>query len=72
MGRSNIYLSSVGEATLVIEIRDSESNAVLARIVDRRAADMNQTGGAMQQSNSVTNWSEVQQARALVGESAAQ
>ncbi len=61
MGRGNIYLSSVGQATLVIEIRDSESNAVLARIVDRRAADVNQTGGAMQQSNSVTNWSEVQQ-----------
>ena len=59
MGRGNIYLSSVGEATLIVEIRDSESNAVLVRIADRRAADMMQ-GGAMQ-SNSVTNWSEVQQ-----------
>ena len=38
MGRGNIYLASVGEATLVIEIRDSESNAVLVRIIDRRAA----------------------------------
>ena len=38
VGRSNIYLSSVGEATLVIEIRDSESNAVLVRIIDRKAA----------------------------------
>jgi hypothetical protein len=61
IGRGNIYLSSVGEATLVIEIRDSESNSVLVRVVDRRAADMNQAGGVARQSNSVTNWSEVQQ-----------
>ncbi len=58
MGRSNIYLSSVGEATLVIEIRDSESNAVLVRIIDRKAA---QNIGVAQRSTSVTNWSEVQQ-----------
>ena len=57
-GRSNIYLSSVGQATLVIEIRDSESNAVLVRIIDRRAA---QNIGPAQRSTSVTNWSEVQQ-----------
>ncbi len=58
VGRSNIYLSSVGEATLVIEIRDSESNAVLVRIIDRKAA---QNVGVAQRSTSVTNWSEVQQ-----------
>ncbi len=58
VGRGNIYLSSVGQATLVIEIRDSESNAVLVRIVDRRAA---QNIGPVQLSTSVTNWSEVQQ-----------
>jgi len=58
VGRSNIYLSSVGQATLVVEIRDSESNAVLVRIVDRRAA---QTTGVAQLSTSVSNWSEVQQ-----------
>jgi hypothetical protein len=58
VGRSNIYLSSVGEATLVIEIRDSESNAVLVRIIDRKAA---QNIGVAQRSTSVTNWSEVQQ-----------
>ena len=57
IGRGNIYLSSVGQATLVIEIRDSQSNAVLVRAVDRRAA---QTKGMTQESNSVTNWSEVQ------------
>jgi hypothetical protein len=58
VGRSNIYLSSVGEATLVIEIRDSESNAVLVRIIDRKAA---QNPRVVQRSTSVTNWSEVQQ-----------
>jgi hypothetical protein len=58
IGRSSIYLRSVGEATLVLEIRDSESNAVLVRVIDRRAAQ--QTDGALK-SNSVTNWAEVQQ-----------
>jgi len=57
IGRGNIYLRTVGEATLVIEIRDSESNAVLVRIADRRAA---QSSGVALESNSVTNWSEVQ------------
>ena len=58
IGRSNIYLNSVGEATLVVELRDSDSNAVLVRIIDRRAA---QGLGPMARSTSVTNWSEVQQ-----------
>lgn len=39
IGRSQIYLSSVGEATLVMELRDSMSNAILLRAVDRRAAE---------------------------------
>ena len=55
VGRSDIYLKSVGEATLVIEISDSESNAPLVRIVDRRAAG--RVNGI--RSNTVTNWSEV-------------
>jgi hypothetical protein len=37
-GRSNIFLSSVGEVTLVLELLDSQSGTVLARSVDRRAA----------------------------------
>ncbi len=41
-GRTEYYLSSVGEATLVIELLDSQSGALLVRVVDRRAA--NQTG----------------------------
>ena len=55
IGRSEIYLKSIGDATLVIEIRDSQSNAPLVRIVDRRAA-----GSPIGfQSNAVNNWSEV-------------
>jgi hypothetical protein len=37
-GRFNIILASVGEVTLVLELRDSQSGTVLARSVDRRAA----------------------------------
>jgi hypothetical protein len=38
-GRGGVYLSSVGQATLVIELRDSQTNEVLARAADRRAAE---------------------------------
>ena len=56
-GRSSVYLSRVGEATLVLELRDSESGAILARAVDRRAAE--RAGGMMFESNRVTNAAEV-------------
>jgi hypothetical protein len=56
-GRSRIYLSSIGEATLVLEIRDSESNRILARAVDRRAAEP--IGGTFTLSNTVTTNAEV-------------
>lgn len=39
VGRAEFYLRSVGEATLVLELRDGETNAVLARAIDRRAAE---------------------------------
>ncbi len=55
-GRSFIYLSSVGEATLVLELRDSETGTILARSVDRRAAET--IGGTFTRSNSVTNSAE--------------
>lgn len=56
-GRGEVYLSSVGEATLVIEIRDSITNAILARAIDRRAAgDMS---GMLMESNRVTNLAEI-------------
>lgn len=54
--RGEVFLRSVGEATLVIELRDAQSRASLARIVDRRAA--NKTGPPMP-STPVTNWAEV-------------
>jgi len=38
-GRTEVFLSRVGEATLVIEIRDSITHATLARAIDRRAAE---------------------------------
>jgi hypothetical protein len=56
VGRSEIWIDRVGEATLVLEIRDSESNAIFARGVDRRAA---QRSGQMTPSNRVTNRAEV-------------
>ena len=55
-GRSYIYLSSVGEATLVLELRDSETGTILARSVDRRAAET--IGDTFTRSNSVTNSAE--------------
>ena len=55
--RSDVYLSRVGEATIVIELRDSITEAILARAVDRRAAE--QMTGAWQASNRVTNATEV-------------
>ncbi len=56
-GRSTVYLSSIGDATLVLELRDSETGTILARSVDRRAAEA--IGGTFQRSNSVTNSAEV-------------
>lgn len=56
-GRSEVFLSTVGAATLVLELRDSETNTILARSVDRRAAE--RQSGVMTNSNSVTNAAEV-------------
>ncbi len=56
-GRSVHFLTNVGDATLVLEIRDSESNRILARAVDRRAAET--IGGSFRRSNSVSNSAEV-------------
>jgi hypothetical protein len=54
--RSDVYLSRVAEATLVLELRDSITEAILARAVDRRAAE--QVAG-MTMSNRVQNRTEV-------------
>jgi hypothetical protein len=57
MGRSDIFISSVGEITLVLEVADSVSGEVIFRAVERRAAQ--RAGGQAMRSNTVTNWSEV-------------
>jgi len=57
VGRGEIYLSSVGEATLVIEAIDSLSGEVIYRGIERRAAQ--QAGGYMVEANTVTTWFEV-------------
>jgi hypothetical protein len=56
VGRGDIYLSSVGEATLVIEARDSLSGETIFRAIDRRAAERM---GEMINANAVTSWAEV-------------
>lgn len=57
IGNSDIYLSRVGEATLVLEIRDSVSGATLIRAVDRRAAE--DVARGFTNSNRVSNKAEV-------------
>jgi hypothetical protein len=58
-GRQDIYLTEVGEATLVLEVSDSRSEGVLVRAADRRIAqDMR---GNLQRSSGAYNWSEVRQ-----------
>jgi len=56
VGRNEVFLSSVGEATLVLEIRDSVSEAIIVRAVDRRAAEGSMS---LTRSNRVNNASEV-------------
>jgi len=56
-GRSEFFVASVGEATLVLELRDSESGTILARSIDRRAAE--RMSGQLMNSNSVSNAQEV-------------
>jgi len=43
IGRSDVYLSSVGEATLVLELLDADTGDVVAVVSERRA--MGRTGG---------------------------
>jgi hypothetical protein len=57
VGRTEIWLDSVGEATLIIEVRDSLSNEVIYRAVERRAAQG--AGGQMVRASTVTTWVEV-------------
>ncbi len=60
IGRGAIYLSSIGEATLVVEGIDSMSGEVVFRAVDRRSAGPG--GNTMNRASTVTTWSEVRRA----------
>jgi len=51
-GRSYSFTAEAGEATLVLEVRDSLTNALMGRALDRRET---QGGAGMQMTTSVTN-----------------
>jgi hypothetical protein len=57
-GRSRTYTVSAGEMTLVLELFDSETGAVLARVVDRQEA--RNGAGSFNISNSVMNAGEAE------------
>ncbi|WP_279244072.1 DUF3313 family protein [Candidatus Litorirhabdus singularis] len=63
VGRSEVYLASTGEATLVLELLDSETGAVLAYVEDRRKIQPAGSSGSLNSfsmpSNSVTVWSDI-------------
>ena len=57
IGRGEIWLSSVGEATLILEVSDSLSGEVIFRAVDRRSAES--VGSQMVRANTAQTWAEV-------------
>lgn len=56
-GRGNVYLSRIGEATLVLQLSDSMSGEVLVRAAERRAAEP--AGRGAVRSSAPMAWSEV-------------
>ena len=57
VGRGEIWLSSLGEGTLIIELSDSLSGEVIFRAVERRA--IQNVGSQMIRANSASTWGEV-------------
>ena len=57
-GRSRTFTANAGEATVVIEVRDSTTGALLGRVLDRRET-MDSAG--MQMATSVSNLSDFRQ-----------
>lgn len=56
-GRGSLALTAIGEATLVIELEDSETNEILARAFDTRAAE----GIAIStEDGPVTRWEDIE------------
>jgi len=54
-GRTKVYSVSPGEMTLVVELRDAETGAILARVADRKGRSF----GPMQWTTRATNVAEV-------------
>jgi len=57
VGAGEIYVASVGEATLILEARDSMTGEAVYRAADRR--NIQRPGRELMHSNAVTNWAEV-------------
>ncbi len=55
--RADYFLTEIGQATLVLQLSDSESDEVLARAADRQSIG----GGFLTRSNPVTNRAELSQ-----------
>jgi len=56
MGRAAIALQAAGEATLVIELRDSRSEEILMRVFDQRAVE---GAAVLKDGEPITRWDEV-------------
>jgi len=55
VGRSDVYLSSIGEATFVLELIDAQNGSVVALVAERRAIEtLNAHGGAGVPANSAS------------------
>ncbi|MGB5103451.1 MAG: DUF3313 family protein [Steroidobacteraceae bacterium] len=54
-GRSRTYTTNAGEATLIIEVRDSMTGALLGRVLDRRET---RSSARLQMATSVSNTSD--------------
>ena len=55
VGRSDVYLSSIGEATFVLELIDAQSGSVVALVAERRAIEtLNALGGGGVPANSAS------------------
>jgi len=59
IGRGEVFISKVGEATLVLELRDSITETVLVRAVDRRAVETHGLYGNLSSSSPVKNQADV-------------
>lgn len=57
VGRNDIFLTSVGSAVVVLEVRDSQSGETIFRGVDRSSAE--RPGRDAFRANAVTTWAEV-------------